>query len=220
MGKFLLHKFFKSRHIWGKITVQKIHYHLTLDTIYMQFVLFYNVPVLLVGNDVDFLSVMLFTILQYPLINVFIVSLYAPITDFQHFCKIVYRRLIPQDWDHQIKHCFCSLLQGRVPNDLDLLDSQVDEIESRIKAFIREEALRISGAESVSLGGGSRHQALQKRTSMSRSEDSGFEAASSHPRSLGSQRSSSSGSRDTISGGGGGPTMVRTATKYRLYMSE
>nr|XP_022332528.1 uncharacterized protein LOC111130111 isoform X4 [Crassostrea virginica] len=99
------------------------------------------------------------------------------------------------------------LSKGTVPNNLDLMEAQIEDIRVRINSFLQEEALIVSGGGTPSIGGGSRHQGLQKRTSVSRSEDSGVDTASRYPQSIGTRHSSSSGSRDTISGGGGGPTM-------------
>ncbi|XP_062604949.1 serine/arginine repetitive matrix protein 1-like isoform X2 [Saccostrea cucullata] len=99
------------------------------------------------------------------------------------------------------------LSKGTVPKDLDLMESQIEEIEAKLNAFLHQEANKVAEGGSPSIGGGSGHQALQKRISMSPSEDSGIDNTSRYPKSYRSQRSSSSGSRDTISGGGGGPTM-------------
>lgn len=89
------------------------------------------------------------------------------------------------------------------------MEAQIEDIRVSINSFLQEEALKVSGGGTPSMGGGSRHQGLQKRTSVSRSEDSGVDTASRYPQSIGTRQSSSSGSRDTISGGGGGPTMVQ-----------
>ncbi|XP_065942692.1 uncharacterized protein [Magallana gigas] len=100
------------------------------------------------------------------------------------------------------------LSKGTVPNDLDLTDTQIEEIKASVNSFLLEEASGSThGGGSVSIGGKSRHQELSKRASVSPSEDSGLGATIKHPRSIGTQNSSSSGSRGTISGGGGGPTM-------------
>lgn len=100
------------------------------------------------------------------------------------------------------------LSKGTVPNDLDLTDTQIEEIKASVNSFLLEEASGSThGGGSLSIGGKSRHQELSKRASVSPSEDSGLGATIKHPRSIGTQNSSSSGSRGTISGGGGGPTM-------------
>lgn len=117
-----------------------------------------------------------------------------------------------------IKTCLHKI-KGTVPNDLDLTDTQIEEIKASVNSFLLEEALGSThGGGSVSIGGKSRHQELSKRASVSPSEDSGLGATIKHPRSIGTQNSSSSGSRGTISGGGGGPTMVRISKEQILSM--
>lgn len=100
------------------------------------------------------------------------------------------------------------LSTGTVPHDLDLTDTQIEDIKASINSFLLEEASgSIHAGGPPSIGGRLKHQELNKRASVSPSEDSGLGATIKHPKSMGTQNSSSSGSGGTISGGGGGPTM-------------